>query len=276
MQLDLALPDTGTSIPKLAIAFRSGMSRSKDFWAAAGAGVAIGVVAGELSFATRITGLSNYLRAGGSVFIDTGAFSELKTGIEPDFDDILSLYQSLALDKRDVCGRLYIVSPDKVGDQLETLARIERYGARLHQLIEAGCKLIVPIQCGAIPAAEMLAKVAAILGTRQFVAGIPSNKAAMSIQECASLNHHSYHILGRVQMDADQAARMCALARGSSDVVITADANWLRSRLGTVTQLGRNEHAQFINDTGHTRLVKRSPRAVAIRAALASETTWAA
>lgn len=275
-QPDLFPESQQASAPRLALAFRSGMSRSKDFWAAADAGVPIGVVAGELGFAMRLIGIPRFLKNGGSLFIDSGAFSEIRTGIAPDFDDVMSLYESIC-DSADSynfsMSQLFVVAPDKVGDQLATLARLRQYADRLRALIEAGCMVIVPIQRGVMPASLMLDQVAAILGSRDFVAGIPSNKEAMSIAECGTLKHQRFHILGRVQMNLEQAARLQALATLTPAASITADANWLRGRIfevSAVAQAVRQERGQQ-----KERYQIHTPRGAAIVATIQRDTNWA-
>lgn len=274
MQLDTAKP------PRLALAFHSGMSRARDFRAAADAGVAIGVVAGELASCTIFLGVPRFLEKGGSVFVDSGAFAEFKTGVAPDFDAVLRVYEMLAshveLQAAGI-GQLYVVSPDKVGDQLETLARLEQYAGRVRALIEQGCQVIFPLQRGVIPATEMLARAVAILGTDRFVAGIPSNKEALSLDECASLKHHAFHILGRVQMNLDQVERMRALTDQNPDAVLTADANWLRSRLGLVTKMAdqvRSTRATAPAANDLEALLGQTSRSAAITSALRQEKSW--
>jgi hypothetical protein len=266
--------------PRLALAFCSGMSRSKDFWAAAATGAAIGVVALELSSSSVLLGLPRFLAARGSVFIDSGAFAEIKTGICPDFGRVLGIYEAIAeaTEFRDgSLDQLYVVAPDKVGDQMETLARLKQYSDRVVDLIHRGCKVIVPLQRGVIPAADMLARAIAILGTTDFVVGIPSNKEALSFAECASLDHHSFHILGRVQMNKDQIERMEALTTKNPDAILTADANWLRSRMALVSKLSGDERnvrrLMSSRAAEHASLVS-SCRASAITAALKLETVW--
>lgn len=262
--------------PSLRLAFHSGMSRAKDFHAAAAAGVPIGVVANELTSPQLFLGIPRHVSRGGHVFIDSGAFAELATGVAPDFDQVLFKYEIVAdaLQDQDRC-RLYVVAPDKVGDQLATLERLAEHAGRVRALIELGCKVIMPLQRGVIPAADMLARAAAILGTDRFVAGIPSNKEAMSIEECATLRHHAYHILGRVQMNQEQIDRMRALAGDDESVEITADANWLRSRLGVVLDLAERERkARSLASVSASNLFAPSARAAAITAALSLEDTW--
>lgn len=277
-QLTFAAMLEQPALPAIRVAFRSGMSRTKDFWGAAAAGVPIGVVASELSLAARITGLPRFLQRGGFLFIDSGAFSEIKTGVAPDFDRVLSVYEDLVEDAA-FAGytpdRLYVVSPDKVGDQLATLERIARYQARIKALIVAGCRVIVPIQRGVMPTKEMLARVVGLLGTDRFVAGIPSNREAMSADECRTLKHDSFHILGRVQADADQVARLLALAENNPECAITADANWLRSRMTRVCELADRERRSTGTLSNIEQVRRMSPRTAAITAAIRMDKTWA-
>lgn len=72
------------------------MSRRTDFRGAADAHVPIGVVAGELDTTTIILGIPKYLGKGGFVFIDSGAFAEIKTGDAPDFHEVLRVYEAVA------------------------------------------------------------------------------------------------------------------------------------------------------------------------------------
>lgn len=263
------------SVPNIQIAFRSGMSTSKDFWAAADAGADIGVVAGELTNSMIFLALPSFLSGGGRLFVDSGAFAEFKTGESPDFDQVLRVYESLAepgLRTYDP-GQLHVVAPDKVGDQLATLDRLIQFAPRVRALIDAGCSVIVPIQRGGMPAVEMFRRTVEILGTADFVLGIPSNKEALSIDECASLIHSRFHILGRVQPNADQIARLRALTDNNPSAAITADANWLRGRIpeicqrAAVVQMGRNANA-----TGSQWLI--SSRSEAITAAICNDATW--
>lgn len=267
--------------PRLALAFHSGMSRAKDFRAAVDAGVAgIGVVAGELASSSIFLGVPQFLRNGGAVFVDSGAFTEFRTGLAPDFNTVLAIYDMLASHsdlQEPGSGQLYVVSPDKVGDQLETLARLEQYAGRVRALIEKGCHVIFPLQRGVIPATEMLSRAVAILGTDKFVAGIPSNKEALSLAECASIKHNAFHILGRVQMNQDQVERMCALAAQNSDAVITADANWLRSRLGLVSSMAEQERLARATKPAANDIeawLRPTARAAAITSALRQEKAW--
>lgn len=254
----------------LDLCFRSGMSSKSDLRGAIEAGVSVGVVALALTPHQTLLTLPNYLNRGvGKIFIDSGAFSTASVFGPSEWDRILRVYEGVA-DMTTRPERLHVVAPDRVGDQAATLALLHDYRDRIVALIGQGCKVIVPLQCGELPAAEMLARVATVLGSRRFVAGIPSNRAAMSIEECATLDHPAFHILGRVQVDEQQRQRIAALRTLNSEASISADANWLRSRLGAVlrgTQAARDNPALRGCAFDH-------PRAAAVTRAIAVDQTW--
>lgn len=255
--------------------FRSGMSRNADLRAAINSGVPVGVVAGELKFLQKSITLPTYLNRGNAVFVDSGAFTAFKTGEAPNFSMVLNTYHLIA-DTTLLLGttpdKLYVVSPDAVGDQVETMRLILHYKTELLALIDMGCKVIVPVQRGSIPGHSMLQQIKTILGTDRFVVGIPSCAAAMSVHECGTLNHHAFHILGRVQKNAEQISRIAALRLNNHEPDITADANWLRSRIELVCRL---TDAKRIEVQGGG-LRAASPRTAAIEELIRRDTAWAA
>lgn len=260
-------------------AFRSGMSRSNDFFAAVDAGVPVGVVASELRFNTYSLQIPAYIAAGGAVFIDSGAFTAFRKGTEVDFVRLLDIYQFTAEGVIDAGGdiaSLYLVAPDAVGDQQRTLALLQQHRAALRELIGLGASLIVPIQCGAMAVADMLASAASILGTSQFVAGIPSNEAAMTVAQAATLQHHAYHILGRVKMNPEQAARIAALLAHSPGATITADANWMRSRIGAICATTDAVKKSRAGMTWQDRLKHAHPRTTALSNLIRADSAWTA
>lgn len=261
---------------RLTLAFRSGMSRTKDLNAAMDNGVSVGVVAGELNLGAKLLSLPNYLVKGGAVFIDSAAFAERRTGVAPDFDDVMDVYETVA-DLADFRGvtpdKLYVVAPDKVGDQVETLRRLTRYRDRIVNLIALGVKVIVPVQRGVMRGKDMLEAVAGLLGTRNFVAGIPSNLDALPLEEIAELRHPQFHILGRVQADADQLARLTALGLQNGDAVLTADANWLRGKISAIS-LNREQAMVRRRSESTAGRFMHPLRTIAVTEALQADTTW--
>jgi hypothetical protein len=258
----------------LDISFRSGMSSLSDLRGAVDANVPVGVVALALTAGQALLTLPGYLNRGGRVFIDSGAFTTDAQFGPSEWDRILICYERVA-DMTTCPENLYVVAPDQLGEQAGTLNLLMEYRERLIKLIGTGCHVIVPLQCGALPAADMLARVTAILGGSRFVAGIPSNKAAMSIEECATLDHRAFHILGRVQMDEQQQLRIDALRTLNPNAAVTADANWLRSRLSSVLK-----GTQQVRDTPTLRGLTIDgraidhPRAIAVMRAIQADSSW--
>ena len=201
------------------------------------------------------------------------------SGEEMDWREIMSRYQTLA-NMTDHPENLYVVAPDKVGDQAGTMAALEAWAPKVRALIDEGCQVIVPIQAGILPGQEMIERAAALLGTRKFIVGVPSNRAAMSIEECRTLRHAAFHILGRVQADEEQIERIYALREGNPFAQINADANWLRSRMDTVRK-GTEAERELRSAAALARalppvLLIDHPRVEAVRRALEEDQNWGA
>lgn len=144
------------------------------------------------------------------VFVDSGAFGEVRfdpsTGklvdhrplTHADWLERLAAYDRIAAA---LGPRAFLVAPDKVGDQEETLCRLRRYADRLRSLRSTGANIIVPIQRGALDGATFDRACTEILGFGDYVRGIPSKKAAASVSEIAALSRSlpsdaRVHLLG--------------------------------------------------------------------------------
>jgi hypothetical protein len=255
------------------MAFRSGMTNKSDLRGAMDAGVPVGVVAGSLTLGQKILAIPKYLDKGGKVFVDSGAFGAYQTKSEMDWSKVLGIYESICMNCENR-SNLWVVSPDKIGDQDATLELLGIWRKRIVDLIDDGCNVIVPLQCGSIGGAEMIQKVTDLLGCSNWVAGIPSNKEAMSIEECGTLNHGAFHILGRVQQDEEQISRIEALLLNNQNAVLTSDANWLRSRLKSVSQFTDQEKSRRMgNSLGIGELIDH-PRSVGVAMAICADFQW--
>lgn len=107
-----------------------------------------------------------------------------------------------------------------------------------------------------------------IFQTDNFFAGIPSNLEAMSTEDCSTLKHHDFHILGRVVITDKLASKLSALLVNNPEAFYTADANWMRSRIRLISRTAqqlRQDRAQQQWDTSRTRAVR------AVRAVLQSD-----
>lgn len=240
------------------LAFHSGMSAQGDLRAAVDEGVAVGVVATLLDTLKIIRTLPRHLDAGGAVFIDSGAFAAFQKGDLVDWKRVFSAYETV-LNHTDQPAGLSIVAPDVIGDQVATLSLWEVHAQRICTWITAGARVIVPLQRGDLSAASMLVHARRIFKTDRFCAGIPSNLEAMSAEDCSTLHHHDFHVLGRVVMTAELTAKMKALLVNNPGATYTADANWLRSRVRQISIVAsrfRCEPAPIPFESSRTRAVR--------------------
>lgn len=121
------------------------------------------------------------------VFVDTGAFSEVAPGpggglvaAHPITDEAWRARLAVALRIAQAYGdRATIVAPDRVADQAETLARLQRYRENVLAIRATGARVVVAIQMGELAPAAFDAACCAAVGFDDFVRGIPGNKAAM-------------------------------------------------------------------------------------------------
>lgn len=255
--------------------FYSGMSSSSDLLGAIDAGVNVGVVARRVSGIAAIWSLMRHLERGCAVFVDSGAFGERNSNVEPDWNSVLSVYERLAELAEGSLERLFVVAPDKVGDQQESLVRLLRYRDRVRNLIDDGVQVIVPYQVGNLGGADLHQAVTDVLGCDKFIVGVPSNRNAMPAAMLATIVHSAYHILGRVQRDADQTARLAAISAASPDSTITADASWILSRMTRIcdaTNKIRAERRQYLQASHYP---FDSARRTAVYQTIKQDAIWA-
>lgn len=139
-------------------------------------------------------GLQALAGSGSQVFVDSGAFSEVSFAggerkvVRPidhaEWERRLAKMTQIA---EALGSKAYLVAPDAVGDQQETLERLQRYAHVVRRWRDVGANVIVPIQKGPLPQAQFDRECAAILGFSDYVRGIPSKKAAATTAEIVEL-----------------------------------------------------------------------------------------
>lgn len=156
----------------------------------------IGITCGEIR-----TGVREWLelysdRVNQRVFVDSGAFSEVdfpkdappivvRPLSDADWRDrLFDVYRWIA---RTYGRRAHVVAPDCVGNQAETLRRLELYAAPMRQIARAAT-VIIPVQKGALSMARMFEIECALLDLdmEHVVAGIPMMKDATSLEDLAA------------------------------------------------------------------------------------------
>lgn len=195
------------------------------------------------------------------VFVDSGAFGEVRWDdatkrlvdhrpiTHADWLERLAAYDRIAAA---LGGRAYLVAPDKVGDQAETLARLERYRDRLLALRAAGAQIIVPLQRGELSAAAFDAACIAILGFDDYIRGIPSKKAAASIEEIAALSaalpeRARVHLLGLGPFSERYDAVVAAIGRAPE--LVTCDSVRIKALVGNDN--GRGGKPRILTQLSH-------------------------
>jgi hypothetical protein len=172
--------------------FSSGNTSSTDIdafrLARLNVGVGGAVVSGELGTNARscqkscVDAISRAVRDGLKVFVDSGAFQEFKeqkTITHQEWKNILNFYVKVSAKSP---KQFFVVAPDKIGDQQETLRRIKRYKDVLTQQLSK-VNLLIPLQRGILRLSDLFLQIYSILGGRPLIAAFPSNEAPIPVEE---------------------------------------------------------------------------------------------
>lgn len=250
-----------------ALHFVSGVNRAGEVSGLADNAFNIGITCGEISSDVR-GWLELYAdRVNQRLFVDSGAFSEVDfpknappVVVRPlsDADWRERLFDVYRWAARTYGRRAFVVAPDCVGDQVETLRRLEKYAAPMRQVARAAT-VIVPVQKGALPMARMFQIALELLAidNTHVVAGIPMQKDATSIADvelfASSLPAGArVHLLGigpKAKYNRYELA-VAALKRGCPTVRITSDSAVLVSLVG-------RKNGRKVNGQGTPRALTR-------------------
>lgn len=190
------------------------------------------------------TDLAAAARSQSPVFVDSGAFSEVRFAPEmgrfvdvrpitdADWLERLAAYRRIA---QALGSRAFLVAPDKVGDQAETLRRLRRYAPQVRELREFGAQIIVPIQRGELEGAAFDRACAEALGFADYIRGIPSKKAAATPAEIAALSRElpaeaRIHLLGMGPASEGYEETIAAIGRPAAQVL--CDSVRIRALVG--------------------------------------------
>lgn len=221
--------------------FASGSNQPAQIAALGACGADVGVAAPHVSAAAERE-LCALVGSDVCVFVDSGAFSEVsfaggvrrvvKPIVHADWVKIFGLYSRLA----DRLGsQLYVVAPDCVGDQDETLRRLKHYVCELHGLAAKGARILVPIQKGALSQSNFARRVDDILGTSNWIPAMPCKKAATSAAElfkfvCDFRPAH-IHLLGLGIRNRN--LREYLIAFEGTACGVSLDSCWITANTGT-------------------------------------------
>lgn len=177
------------------------------------------------------------------IFVDTGAFSEREFG--PDGPRTVAPITDPAwVERSRVMHRIavrfgrraYLVAPDCVGDQGETLRRLELFADVLRACRALGARIVLPIQRGELAPEVFDARCAAVLGFDDAIRAIPGNKRATPAAEVRSLvravRPRAVHLLGIGPRGARFLELDETIRTFVPDIELSCDSNLLAAHLG--------------------------------------------
>lgn len=235
--------------------FMSGVNHPGEIQALAERGESIGVAVNHLP-ASAMEALFDLQGLLTKVFVDSGAFSEVKFGAkgpvyphpitDAEWRKRLRKYLALA----EALGRqAYLVAPDKIADQQGTLERLERYAPEIAQAAKLDAQILVPVQKGMIDMSTFYRAQLQVLRNAgvpldHVYPAIPLKKDATSINDlvaflrslpCNDDRPPRVHFLGRGLFSPDYRATYAAAMEVCPWLRITADSVRFRSSafLGT-------------------------------------------
>ena len=192
------------------------------------------------------------------VFLDSGAFSEVEEQpngppvvVEPitdaEWDKRLAKYQRLAK----VLGpQLYVVAPDLVGNQDQTLERMAKYSAVMREVRGRGAHILAPIQFGPIDPVAFYWKAAWALGFAPIPA-FPLKKAALwkpaDVEAfVAAIKPHHIHLLGMGAKSRKAEAYLEAIHNGNPATQVSQDSNLIAGAVERDKETGEGLRALTI------------------------------
>lgn len=214
--------------PAEATYYASGSNHPGEIRGFAELGHPIGVSALQLS--ERALTLLGQVRV--PLFVDSGAFGETagRAFDSARWERVLDVYERLAR------VGVRVVAPDKVGDQIETLARLRRHRWRLLWLRALGAELIVPLQRGPLGLVELYDRVVELLGDEDFVVGLPGNRAALDEEDLLPLlrarTPRALHVLGMGPANRRAPSFVAFLAEHAPEAELSMDSNLRLAHLG--------------------------------------------
>jgi hypothetical protein len=197
-------------------------------------------------------------------FIDSGAFSAFRKQIKGqpvdpiDFDRVLAKYDEILTkigelnpEERQDYPRPRFVMPDVVGDQDASVGLVNRYKNWIATEVRGNLSdPIVPIQKGPRSLSEVYDEISNILGTRDFIVGVPSQEEAISKADLAEFLKASQptkiHFLGAAS-DKKLNPLLALVAQHSPNTEVSADASKVRSSILSGVAQGKTRE-QAIQD----------------------------
>jgi len=178
--------------------FASGSNRLGDIMGLSDINHPIGVCVSDLTEVT-LRALEELENKELKVFVDSGAFEEFTSGTlidQTQWELRLERYRRLA---KALGPQMFCVAPDKIGDQNETLRRLERHRDAVRELHALGANILLPLQGGTDPLPVFFYRCMDLLGIGVIpalpmkAAGTPVETALAFLKVCRP---KAVHFLG--------------------------------------------------------------------------------
>ena len=173
------------------------------------------------------------------LFVDSGAFGEIDSNLNvvkpithSDWLNVLEVYERLS---RALGSAVTVVAPDMIGDQLNTLRRMEKYAEDIYTCACLGARILVPVQTGYVSASEFYSAALEALGAGddpKYVPAIPMKRGATTVEDLAIFVSETrpteVHLLGIGPKSKTFRSAMDAC----SGVKVTCDSNGMKALIG--------------------------------------------
>ena len=224
-----------------AVCFASGSNEPSEVRGFASVGIPPGMAADRLvrengELAPSVREVFRFAGTGMPVFVDSGEFTANKLGHEithEEWIERLALYKEMAT----VLGpQLYLVAPDRVGDQVVTLERLSRYVMEIRECAGLGAQILMPLQPGPMALDEFQQAAQEILGI-PVVPSFPMRDGitplSYVVEFVRAVAPEKIHLLGLGAANRLTQKILDALWEVKPDLHIQQDAMLLNSRMGT-------------------------------------------
>lgn len=223
--------------------FASGSNHEGEIQGLQDCGYNVGVAVDRVN-ARALCALCELAGTGTKVFVDSGAFSEIKFSknapprvkkaiTHEQWIKRLELYVELAT----VLGsQVYLVAPDKVAFQADTLERMRRYAGYMQRCRELGANILVPHQKGELALSGFGVAATMALGFSDWIPAIPMKKDATTTEDLVeyliAVKPAAVHLLGRGLTSKGWDKLVAAARAASPRTTIFCDSVLVKSLAG--------------------------------------------
>jgi len=230
--------------------FNSGLTNPGHIEGSVHVGLGIGVAADHCSPRTEKALKDILLGTDVQLFLDSGAFSEVKFDpyriahpiSDEEWEKRIDLYYRLASYFGD---QIHLVAPDMVGNQSVTLQRMNKYADYMVGLMWMGARLLVPCQKGDLNQVDFFYEACKILGVNpeDVMPALPCKNAATTPEELTefvkTVQPNQLHLLGMGARNQKILSYLNPIKEHSPDTMVQLDSCLIRANVGREEKLGK-------------------------------------